>query len=317
MPDSMATNIVPEIALGAAFPDRPADNTSLAFTRNQRLLLLLIGVVAFLASRFAFTYLPLFGTPGFGGSLLVDGNPIISLTKVFVWTLVIFIAASLAGRGIRPDVGLFAAAIALFAARRSGGLTRETYVAHPAANTLTLFAVELALLGLFLGVLHVVTRQLVARGTLRDDAALDGVRPVPEPVGQKILALLTHALVSGVLILVTVRGDERMQVTAMLVIASLLSSICTVRFIPAMPSSFFWLGPIIAGLVGYLVTAATGTGLLNIGEPTGYCAALARAMPLDYASAGVAGSLYGYWIGRTLIPEDALQKPATAPAARR
>jgi hypothetical protein len=306
MPESIATSPVPSIANDHT----PAgETTSLAFTRNQRLLLLAIGVVAYASSAIVFHYLPLLAAPGFGGSLFVDANPIISLTKVFVWTAIVFFIATFAGRSIRPDVGLFAAAIALFAARRSGGMTRETYLLHPTSSTLTLFAVELALLGVFLGVLHVITRQLVARGTLPDDLQLDGVRPKPEPTGQKFLALVTHALVFAVIVLLTVRSDDRMQVTGMLVVASIVASICTVRFIPATPSGFFWVGPIVAGFVAYLMTSVTGTANLAIGEPAGYCASLARALPLDFASAGVAGSLYGYWIGRGWIPGDALEKP--------
>lgn len=288
------------------------EGTSLAFTRNQRLRLLAIGVISYVASAVVFSYLPLFRTPGFGGSLLVAENPIISLTKLFVWTAIVFAVASWAGRSIRPDVGLFAAAIAFFAARRSGGMARELYVAHPVASTFTLLVVELALLTVFLGLLHAATRYFVADGKLKDDVALDGVLPKEEPTGQKFLALSIHALVFSVIVLLTVRGDEPMQVTWMLVTASLLASMCTVRFIPATPSGFFWMGPLVAGVVAYLITRFGGTANLPIGEPSGYCAALARALPLDFASAGVAGSLYGYWIGRTLIPEDALEDLATA-----
>lgn len=284
-----------------------ADSTSLAFTRNQRLTLLAIGVVAYAASAVLFTYVPLFRTPGFGGSLLVDGNPIISLTTVVVWTTIVFAAATYFGRSVRPDVGLFGAAIALFAARRAGGVTRDTYLAHPTSGTLTLLAVELVLLGVFLGLLHSATRYLVQRGSLPDDHALDGIRPKPEETGQKILALVTHALVLAVVALLTIRSDERMQVTAILVIAGILASICTVRFIPATPSGFFWFGPIAAGVVAYVITAMSGTANLVIGEPAGYCGALARGLPLDFASAGVAGAIYGYWIGRTWIPADALE----------
>lgn len=307
---NQTTDIASEIAFGAAFPNRPGENTSHAFTRNQRWTLVIICVLTYLATSFVFgNVLPIFRTPGFGGSLLVDGNPIISLTATFVWIAIVFAASALAGRSVRPDVGLFAAAIALFAIRRTGGVTRDVYLAHPTAGTLQLLALELVALGLMLGALLFATRQLVKRGILRDDAMLDGIRPKPEPLGQKFIATFATFVVIGVIMLTVVKSDERMQVICILAIASIIAAICAVRFIPATPSAFFWLGPIAVGIVGYVVTAFVGTIDLKIGEPAGYCAGLVRGLPLDFASAGVAGAIYGYWIGRGWIPEDALEKP--------
>ena len=51
-------------------------------------------------------------------------------------------------------------------------------------------------------------------------------------------------------------------------------------------------------MVGYLYTYQYGAHNAAIGEPAGIFASLARPMPLDYASVGVAGSLMGYWVGR-------------------
>jgi hypothetical protein len=292
-------------AVGALF-----EGTSQAFTRNQRWTLTIICVVAYLATSFLFgNVFPLFQTPGFGGSLVVDGNPIISLTATLVWIVIVFAVAALAGKSVRPDVGLFAVAVALFALRRTGGVTRDTYLAHPTAGTLQLLAVELVAIGLMLGLLLYATRELVRRGILLDDAALDGIRAKPEPLGQKFIATFATFIVTCVIMLTVVKTDERMQVTCILAIASMLASICAVRLIPATPSAFFWLGPIVAGIVGYVVTSWVGTANLAIGEPTGYCAGLARGLPLDFASAGVGGAIYGYWVGRGWIPEDSLEKP--------
>jgi hypothetical protein len=303
------TDIAADIALGAAFPNRPGENTSLVFTRNQRWLLVAICVVAYFATSFFFgSVMPLFRTPGFGGSLLADASPIISLTITFVWVSIVFAVAAFAGRSVRPDVGLFAVAVAFFAIRRTGGMTRDVYLAHPTGAVLQALAFELVALGVMFGVLFFATRQLVLHGILFDDATLDGVRAKPEPLGQRFVATFAHFIVFCVIVLTVLRGDERMQVTAILAIASLLASICAVRLVPATPSAFFWLGPIIAGIVGYCVTVWVGTNNLVIGEPGGYCAGLARGLPLDFASAGVGGAIYGYWIGRGWIPEHSLEK---------
>lgn len=314
MPNQFVTDTLGEAAVGMA--QSAGEGTSATFNRNQRWLLLIICVVAYLATSFIFSnLLPFFRTPGFGGSLLLDANPIIALTLAAGWCVIVFGAAALAGRTVRPDVGLFAVAIALFALRNTGGLTRDVYFYHPNAGGLRLLALELAALGIVLGLLLLGTRELVRRKILLDDADLDGLRPKPESLGQRFVATFAHFIVFTVIVLTVLHSDQRMQVTGMLAIAALLASICAVRFVPATPSAFFWLGPIAAGIVGYLVTSAVGLTNLVIGEPTGYCAGLARALPLDFASAGVAGAIYGYWIGRGWIPEDALEKSTRRAAA--
>lgn len=288
--------------------EAPAEGTTPTFDRNQRWLLIAIGIVTYLATTFIFAHVyPLFRAPGFGGSLLIDSNPIIALTSVVVWSSIIFGVALFAGRRVRPDVGIFAVAIALLAIRFTGGVTRDVYLAQPTAGTLRMLALELALIGTLLTLFSAATQLLIRRGVVPSDAALDHIHTKSEPLGQRFLATFAHFMVFCVITLYVVRSDERMQVLGMLVIASILASICAVRFIPATPSIFFWLGPIAAGIVGYLVTSVAGTQNLAIGEPAGYCAGLARALPLDFASAGVAGSIYGYWTGRGWIPADSLE----------
>lgn len=274
------------------------------FSRGQRVGLVLIGVAAYGLGAMASDALRIFADAGHGASLLNDPAGIAAVVKTAVVVTVIGIAGAIAGRSIRPDVGLFAAAIALLAIRRVGGPAREVYLAAPVAGTLWRLAVESALLAAVLGVIFVVTRGLVSAGWVADDEVADGIRVEPEPVGQKWLAFATQALVVYVLMSILCRSDERMQVTATLAIASIIAAVCTVRFIPAMPSVYFWLAPLALSAGGYAFAAMSKQPLLTIGEPSGAFASVLRSMPLDFASAGVAGSLYGYWVGRTMIPEE-------------
>jgi len=48
-------------------------------------------------------------------------------------------------------------------------------------------------------------------------------------------------------------------------------------------------------VIGYVSCYFRPDGI-EVGRTSGYFAALARPLPLDYASVGVAGSLMGYWI---------------------
>jgi hypothetical protein len=66
---------------------------------------------------------------------------------------------------------------------------------------------------------------------------------------------------------------------------------------PTRPSPWYWCGPLVVAVIGYLL-AASGSQLWMIGQVGGYAPALARPAPLDYASAGTAGALVGYWTSR-------------------
>jgi hypothetical protein len=55
------------------------------------------------------------------------------------------------------------------------------------------------------------------------------------------------------------------------------------------------------GLIGYFLAHSAGADFTT-GSPQGNFAALARVLPLDYASSGVAGALLGYWVGAERPP---------------
>ena len=274
------------------------------FSRGQRIALASIGIAAYGLGALASDALHIFADVGHGASLLNDPASLVAVIKTAVVVLVIGIAGMIAGRSIRPDVGLFAAAIALLAIRRVGGPAREVYLTAPTSGTLIRLAVESALLAGMLAAVFLIGRRAVAAGWVADDDVADGVRVETEPVGQRWLAFATQALVVFVLMSILCRSDERMQVTATLAIAAVLAAVCTVRFIPATPSVYFWLAPLALSTLGYAVAAISKQPLLTIGEPSGAFASVLRSLPLDFASAGVAGSLYGYWVGRTMIPDE-------------
>jgi hypothetical protein len=279
----------------------PNDST---FTRGQRTRLTLIAVAAYGLGALARDGLSVFADVGHGASLLADPASALAMTKAVVVILLVGVLGTIAGRTVRPDVGLFAAAISLLALRRVGGPTREVYLVAPTSGTLWLLAIESVLLAGALFAVFFFARRLVASGFVLDDAAADHIHVEQEPVGQRWLAFATQGLVVLVLMSVLCRTDERMQVAGTLAISASLASLCTVRFIPATPSVYFWLAPLGLSVLGYIATAVSGTANLSIGEPAGFFKSVAMALPLDFASAGVAGSLYGYWVGRTMIPEE-------------
>ena len=69
------------------------------------------------------------------------------------------------------------------------------------------------------------------------------------------------------------------------------------------PPKWYWLGSLVVGLIGYF-TAYSHPDLWITGFAEGGLANLAHAMPLDLASAGIAGTLLGYWsaVDRPHVP---------------
>jgi len=91
--------------------------------------------------------------------------------------------------------------------------------------------------------------------------------------------------------------DKKSQVVWAVALSSLFASLAAHSLFPARPSIWFWTAPFIVAVVGYGF-AFMGGPLLVGGEVGGMMPALARPLPLDYAGAGVAGALVGYWTSR-------------------
>lgn len=70
------------------------------------------------------------------------------------------------------------------------------------------------------------------------------------------------------------------------------------KYSPVPSSIWYWAGPLMVGLVGYLLVFTGQDPQLVVGNPSGTFAALARPLPMDYASVGPAGALLGYWMMR-------------------
>jgi hypothetical protein len=111
--------------------------------------------------------------------------------------------------------------------------------------------------------------------------------------------MVSQAVVTALILMVVCQSEAKNQALASAAIAGLVGSVVAYKYAPTRPSFWFWIGPILTGLVGYLLAAMGQDTNLNIGVPTGTFAALARPLPVDYAGAGVAGAILGYWMVAT------------------
>jgi len=108
-------------------------------------------------------------------------------------------------------------------------------------------------------------------------------------------AVVAQAAMMAVFVLIFVATSQKKQVMIGVFLAGLFStSIAESFFADRKAGRWYWAGPLIAGAAGYIVNMWSPQGV-EIGDPSGTFAALARVLPLDYASLGCAGTLLGYW----------------------
>lgn len=196
--------------------------------------------------------------------------------------------------------GPFTVAAALSALSMRGGPSRHVFfeAAHDGQLRLVPFmlALELILLCVTVGAAWLlVTRR--ARAVVA--AATNDGRPIATPLSAAVWqAVLAQAAIMAFALMLLAQTDNKKQVLLSLFIAAFLgTSIAEHYFRKEAAGEWFWLGPLLVGLLGYLGAAAFGTaGSAVTGHLAGPLAGLARPLPLDYASFGIAGALLGYWV---------------------
>lgn len=238
---------------------------------------------------------------GYEGSLLRQPTAIgkigsvLALAGLFIGVTAVI---TLAARSFWPFVGVLAASAGLFSWSFRGGPMRYVLLAPDAASATTSvfysLAFELLLLGAIVGFtwLVVLPFVLVKRKP--------GTPLIDKPDGAVLQAVLAQVVAIGLLTMLFVpSGDKKQALFGVLFAAFIATAICQHYFNDERVAKWYWAGPIIVGILGYLLNALTGDPHVatETGRLTGTFAPLARPLPLDYASAGVLGALAGYWIG--------------------
>ena len=229
--------------------------------------------------------------PGFGGKLLAI------LAAVLLPLACGLIGQLIAGRHW-VFAGPFAAAISLSALSMRGGPSRYVYFQAASAGHLRsvplALALELILLVVAVGAVWLlVTRRARAMAV----AAGEGV-PLATPLtAASAQAVLTQAAIMALVVMILAQTDHKKQVLLSAFVGAFAgTAVAEHYFRRENAGEWFWMGPLVVGLLGYLGAAAFGSAASAMtGHITGPLAALARPLPLDYASFGVAGALLGYW----------------------
>lgn len=278
-------------------PDSPADpsNASEHFSNVERLRLLIGALVAFGLFRLAGEWLRLPLVPQFSASLLQDGA-ILGLIAVAVLFVVVTVLATVIVGRFRFEAGLFCAAVGLIAIPTRGGeITQALLSADGSRSTYLILATEQVLLGAI-----VLAGYWVQSKFHRIPPA---VAPASDPdtVRDRVITVVAQALCLLLLMALVGQSPAKGQALVGVGVCSLGAALLTSQAYKVRGSEWYILGTLLAGLIAYLYTFFGGASGAAIGEVRGYLAGPARSLPLHYASLGIAGAIYGYWISMVWI----------------
>jgi hypothetical protein len=266
-------------------------------------------IVALAASAAAFVFasrtfhVP--AAPHFDASLLAQRSPFAALGVVAVTLLTTVVLSTVIAGTIRFDAGLFCAVLGMTAlsirSGRMGDLLRQSAGTAAGPTFFVHLALELVALYAFVAVAWSLLWGLHTGGRLHSDEFRDGIEDTDEPLPFKLAALVMQAAVMALGVLLLAQTDDKSQVLGAVFVSAFVGACCAYYMYPISPSPWLWVGPMIVGVAGYgiayFVTPAAEDAW-RTGQLTHALAPLARPIPLDYASAGPAGAILGYWMSR-------------------
>ena len=228
--------------------------------------------------------------PGFEASLLEQRAAVVSVLAVGVALVIATAAGSLIAGRVRYEAGFFAAAAGLAVLSFRGGTMRYVLFEAGSNTIFLLLAIETVLLFMLLAV------------SWRVLSAVVPARLIPPPAGeeddslnQRLLALAATTAFMLLIQTMLLQTDEKMQAIASTFIAAILAAMGAHALFPTRSAAWYWPAPGIVGVIGYLWAWSNPGKFWSSGwvdHP------LARALPLDYASAGAAGAVLGFWLSR-------------------
>ena len=200
--------------------------------------------------------------------------------------------AGLVASPVDPEAGFLCAVVSLGLMSVRGGTMHGVLQSATGPTTLLLISLEQMVLfgGLYVLWRAVTRRHPVVEG---DDPIADAHHTPTVP----LLACATQGIVMAVILWALEQSDAKKQSIAAMLIAACTGAIVARRVFPTRTTLPCLVAPGAVGLIGYL-----GACSMNEGWQTGFLhgplAVLARPVPLDYASVGVAGAIFGFWTSR-------------------
>jgi len=275
--------------------------------------------------------------PGYEDSLLQQPSPLTALLFVAVAMIGCTALGTAVAGMIRFNAGLMVACLGLSALSIRSGPTRYTIwwgMSHGSdpAQVYSRLLFESVLLTVLIAVCWWALRVLYAMGVIRDrESRRSEPQPQapqtprlkfgredapPAPRSDLSAALMETGALAGqllftlLLIMFIGTSQAKLQVLAAVFLGSFLGPVLRgfishtggegLRWLAGEENDakgWYWLPPLLAGMIGYAIAANHPAGA-DVGHLTGTFAALARPLPLDYASLGTAGAILGHWTSR-------------------
>ncbi len=269
---------------------------------RARVALILAATVCALIFTLAAQWLRLPPLPGFDGSLLLEPSPLTAILGVGVLLLLTTLVATILAGAVRFEAGFFAASMGMLTLSLRAGTSRSVIFESGGSGSVYFkLSFELLLLGLFLiadwALLWMLARIQHANAALIDEKNHEDSDH--SPFFGRLAAIATQVVATAIILLFLCQSEAKNQVLASVGVASIAGALVAYVAFPARPSIWFWTGPLIVGMIGYLIAALGHDNGIAIGFPyQGTFSALARPLPIDYASTGPAGAILGYWMVR-------------------
>jgi hypothetical protein len=238
--------------------------------------------------------------PNFDGSLLLSPSAFSDSLAIAVLMLVATLVGTFLAGSVRFEAGLFAGSLTLaIISLRSGTMQTVLFEANGSASAYYTLCGEIIVLSVML---------LLLWSLLWYAGKAKFVKPVPEelrphpledtPLAGNVAAMVTQALVTALAMLFLCQSEAKNQALASLAISSWVGAAVAYMCFPTRPSVWYWTGPLLCGLVGYVLAGSGQIPGLSIGDPQGIFAGIARPLPIDYASVGPAAAISAYWMMR-------------------
>jgi len=236
--------------------------------------------------------------PGFDGSILHQPSPITAFATIAILLLVATLVGTIVAGAVRFEAGLFAALLSLVVISfRCGTMQSVLLEAGGNESVYISLTLELVIFAAIIFGLWMLLWLLGKANTASDIPPADFDRSENTPI-DCLTGIVTQIVATGVFMMFLCQSEAKNQSLASVAIASFLATFIAYKYAPVRPSIWYWSGPLIVGLLGYILAAMGQDSNLAIGSPSGTFAALARPLPIDYASVGPAGAILAYWMLR-------------------
>jgi hypothetical protein len=279
---------------------------------RTRLLVLTAATVCFILFWWAGRAFGIPIHPGYQASLLLQPSPAADLLVVAVLMAACVAVGTILAGSVQRDAGLAAACLGLMAWSFRGGDSERTWFwglavgKAPQGLFMNLF-LEMLILALIITACWLGLRMLQDRGILDQG----GQKTADDPPRAGLLALVVQVVAGAVVVMLVAQSTAKLQVMAAAFLCGLAGPMVSRWLVPTSARGWHFAAPLIVGMIGYLAAGADPAGTAT-GDLSGTLAALARPLPLDYASAGPAGAILGHWMARHWNDGE---EPAAAPEA--